>query len=301
MKPQNLIFILLTFMISLSVVAQDTQDTETGLAGDHFSLEGTLTLFQQADSPENFEKSLNTEDNHVNNLDLNEDGDVDYIKVNSWVEKDVQIFVLQVAISENENQDIATIQLEKTGKEEAQIQIVGHEDIFGEETILEPSGEESMKENDVKRGPNPGLSDDNYIVVNVWTWPCVRFVYAQGYRPWVSPWRWRVYPKWWRPWRPLAYHVYRPFKVRYHGPKVRVVTTHRSVAARNLYAPKRVTSKTVTTRYAGARSNYKVTKTKTKVTGPAGNTRVKKSTTVTGPRGNSATKKTTKVKKSRKG
>ncbi|MBK8621632.1 MAG: hypothetical protein IPN79_07680 [Saprospiraceae bacterium] len=301
MKTNSIFYVLIVFFLTFHISAQENRDIETGMPGDHFSLEGALTLFQQADSPENFEKSLNTEDNHINNLDLNEDGEVDYIKVNAWTEKEVHVFVLQVAVSETENQDIATIQLEKTGKEEAQIQIIGDEEIFGEETIVEPSDEGSIKENDVRRGPNPGLSDDNYIVVNVWTWPSVRFVYTPGYRPWISPWRWRVYPKWWRPWRPMAYHVYRPFKVRYHGPKVRVVTTHRSVTARNIYSGRKVSSKTVTTRYAGARSNYKVTKTKTKVTGPAGNTKVKKSTTVTGPRGNSATKKTTKVKKSRKG
>ena len=51
-----------------------------GTAGDHFSLEGALELFKKSDSPEDFEKMLNKETNFVNNLDLNEDEEIDYIK-----------------------------------------------------------------------------------------------------------------------------------------------------------------------------------------------------------------------------
>ncbi|MFN8338927.1 MAG: hypothetical protein U0T36_07885 [Saprospiraceae bacterium] len=46
------------------------------------SLEGALELFEEANSPEDFEKALNTADYHVNNLDLNDDGETDYIHVN---------------------------------------------------------------------------------------------------------------------------------------------------------------------------------------------------------------------------
>ena len=51
------------------------------MPGDNFSLEGALELFKQAESPEHFEELLNKEDHQVNNLDLNEDGDIDYIRV----------------------------------------------------------------------------------------------------------------------------------------------------------------------------------------------------------------------------
>ena len=49
--------------------------------GDDFSLEGALAMFKKANSLEEFEKLLNEENNHVNNLDLNNDDDIDYIVV----------------------------------------------------------------------------------------------------------------------------------------------------------------------------------------------------------------------------
>lgn len=296
-------FFLLSIWILLSPgivnAQQDTDIEETGLPGDNFSLEGALELFKKATSPEEYEKSLNTKENHVNNLDLNEDGDIDYVQVINVQEKDANVFILRVPVSETENQDIASIHLEKTGKDEANIQIVGDEEIFGEEIILEPSDEESAP-SDMKKGPYSPVLDDDIIVVNVWGWPCVRFVYAPGYRPWVSPWRWRYYPAWWKPWRPFGWNAWRPLRVHYHRPTIRVVHTHRLTRAHGIYKPVRVSSTTVKTRYAGAHANYKVTRSKTKVTGTRGNSVTKKTTTVKGPRGNTKAKKTT-VKKSRRG
>jgi len=114
----------------------------TGLPGDHFSLQGALQMFQNAASPEDFEKAINTEGKHVNNLDLDGDGDIDYVKVISKMDKDVHVFILQVDVSEKETQDIAVIELEKTGNETAVIQIIGDEDIYGEQIIVEPASEE---------------------------------------------------------------------------------------------------------------------------------------------------------------
>ena len=113
MKKTTLYLSLIVSFLCFStqIKAQDQSDS-TGLPGDNFSLEGALNLFKQASSPEDFEKMLNTESNHVNNLDLNEDGDIDYIRVISKMEQDVHAFILQVPISESENQDIAVIELE---------------------------------------------------------------------------------------------------------------------------------------------------------------------------------------------
>src|SRR5687768_17815048 len=55
------------------------QAVEAEVPGDNFSLEGALELFKQSDSPEEFERLLNSPDSKVNNLDLNGDGYIDYI------------------------------------------------------------------------------------------------------------------------------------------------------------------------------------------------------------------------------
>jgi hypothetical protein len=232
-------------------------------------------MFKQASSIEEFEKLINSSDKNVNNLDLNADGDVDYIRVIDQAGGNVHAFVLQVAVSETENQDIAVIELEKTGDTTAMLQIIGDEDIYGDQLIVEASDEgDEMDEDNNSNGNGPGINyfEATRIVVNVFYWPSVRFVYRPAYVPWVSPWRWRHYPGWWRPWHPLAWHVFHPRVLHYHN-HCAVVRTHRVVVAHRLYTPHRVGSVTVRTRTVGARNNYRVTR--TKVTGPRGNTRIK--------------------------
>ncbi|OQP59477.1 hypothetical protein A3860_37660 [Niastella vici] len=264
------------------VQAQDQQPDSTGLPGDNFSLQGALDLFKKAGSPEEFEKLLNSENSQVNNLDLNEDGKTDYIKVVSKRENDVHVFVLQALVSEKESQDIAVIELEKTGKDNAVIEIVGDEDIFGEETIVEPDDSQEntfiAPNSSLAGGPNTEFAE-NGIIVNVWGWPCVRYVYAPAYVVWVSPFTWRAHPVWWRPWRPMAFAVYRPIRYHYH-PHYAVVTTRRVVVAPRIYRPMRVTSVTVRTRHTVAVNNYRVTRRTTTVQGPRGRKYSRTTTTV---------------------
>jgi hypothetical protein len=285
MKMKHLLpgVLILLATSTLKVNAQDQTPDTTGLPGDNFSLQGALELFKKAGSPEEFEKLLNSEDSKVNNLDLNEDGNTDYIKVVSKRENDVQVFVLQALVSETESQDIAVIELEKTGSDNAVIDIVGDEDIFGEETIVEPDENQENafyggNYNMLAKGPNTEYSA-NGIVVNVWGWPCVRFVYAPAYVVWVSPFSWRAHPVWYRPWRPMAYAVYRPLRFRYR-PHYAVVTTRRVVVAPRIYKPMRVTSVTVRTRHHVAVNNYRVTRKRTTVQGPRGRKYTRTTTTV---------------------
>ena len=277
---------------STASAQNDAGRDSTGLPGDNFSLQGALEMFKKAASPEEFEKLLNEPDNHVNNLDLNGDGDVDYVRVVGTVKGDARAFALQVPIAEKESQDIAVIELEKSGSENAVLQIVGDGDIFGEMTIVEPDGggrddeEEGVEgeSDDSRKGPYAGLAGAMMlapprIVVNVWSWPIVRSVYAPGYRAWVSPWRWGVYPAWWRPWRPLAWRVFHPFRVR-HQPGFAVVRTHRVVGAHRIYTPTRVTSVTVHKRHGAHVDRYRVTR-KTTVHTKGGATKAKTTRTTT--------------------
>lgn len=293
MKTRCFIFLLsqLMFILSGSVMAQQTALDSTGLPGDNFSLQGALDLFKSADSPEAFEKAINTEDQHVNNLDLNGDGETDYVRVVDKSEGASHVFILQVPVSEYESQDIAAIELEKTSESTAVIQIIGDEDIYGEAVIIEPNGDEAAKDDKKGKGPfAPAVTDEAGVVINVWYWPCVRFVYAPAYRPWISPWRWRYYPTWWHPWRPLRWHVWHPYHRHYHRSYV-VVHTHRTVHAHRIYTPVRTTSVSVRTRHSAAVGQYKVSRTRTSVTGPRGGTKTVKKTTVKGPRGNITTVK----------
>lgn len=296
-KFSHLLFIFLAIFSFNGIQAQSSDSDSTGLPGDNFDLQGALAMFQKATSPEDFEKLLNTEDNNVNNLDLNEDGEIDYVRVVSKMDKDVHVFVLQVAVSASENQDIAVIELEKTGNETAIAQIIGDEDIYGEQTIVEPDGGEdnafiNWSNTSNLSGPNAGYNfSDNGIIVNVWFWPSVRFVYGVNYRPWISPWRWNSYPNWWKPWKPYRWNVWHPRCVVHHR-KFVIVGTHRVVRAHKVYTPFRASSVTVRTRHAASVSRYRVTRTKTTVTGPRGKSATKTTTTVKGPKGKVKAQKT---------
>lgn len=265
-------------LMGISAQAQgNSSEDSTGLPGDNFSLQGALAMFKKAGSPEEFEKMINSPDNHVNNLDLNGDGDIDYVRVIDKSKGGDHVFVLQVPVSENESQDIAVIELEKNGAESASLQIVGDEDIYGEQTIAEPSEDIETEPG----GNGPYYNPDNYsfapsgAVVNVWFWPCVRFVYTPSYTLWVSPWRWHRYPMWWHPWRPLAWHVFHPFVRPFHRNYI-VVSTHRLIRARAIYTPFRTTSVVVRTRNQGAINHFRVSRTTTISTGPGGKIKSKK-------------------------
>src|SRR4051812_39943438 len=102
MKRRTIYTMLFCFglWMASSAQAQTVEQDSTGLPGDNFSLEGALEMFKKAGSPEEFEKLINSEDNKVNNLDLNGDGDIDYIRVIDKQEGDAHALILQASVSE---------------------------------------------------------------------------------------------------------------------------------------------------------------------------------------------------------
>lgn len=217
--------------------------------GDQFSLEGALELFKKSASPEEFERLLNSPNEKVNNLDLNGDGDIDYIRVIDRNEGNVHAFILSAVISESESQDIAVIELEKLANGKAVLQITGDADIYGIETIIEPTQEVRI---------NAGTSTAQ-TVVNVWAWPSVQYVYGPYYAGWISPWRWNYRPIWWSPWRPIAYVDYYPYWTSYR-PYYSICHTHRIVYAQNIYRPHRNTSLIVYNRHHTQITRYRSTR-----------------------------------------
>ncbi len=298
----SVIQLLIIGLFSYALAAQD--EMPTGLDGDNFSLEGALQMFKKAESPEAFEKALNSKDNYVNNLDLNEDGQTDYVKVLGYRSDDAHVFVLQVDLDAKNSQDIAVIELEKDGPKSAIVQIIGDEDVYGETQIVEPFDIEATEKGN---GPSPG-AEYTKIVVNVWAWPIVRFVYIPSYIVWTSPWYWNHYPGWWSPWRPLSYTVFNPYTHRYRR-GFHVVNTHRVVRAHRVYIPKRRTTTVVASRTRVVKSRTVNTRTGVKKTtvkkgkgvhksGQAGRKVTRSKTVKKG--GKSATVKKTKTQKIKK-
>src|SRR6187431_2781718 len=112
-------------LISVPVFSQTDGDTSAlGMAGDNLDLYAVMDLFQKAKTIEAFEKSLNEEKTGINNLDLNLDKKVDFIKVETTKVDSSYTFTLQVDVTKKETQDVAAILLNKVNGR-ISMQIVG--------------------------------------------------------------------------------------------------------------------------------------------------------------------------------
>ncbi len=249
--------------INMCTAGPRTQTGDSlGLPGDNLDLYGVLDLFKKSESPEEFEKKLNSSDTKLNNLDLNGDGEIDYIRVIDRHENNLHALVLQIPINEDESQDVAVIEIEKNTDGSAHLQIVGDEELYGKNYILEPVDEAKAASSATPANTQQrsNVNDQSSVsmaappvIVNVYAWPSVRYIYAPAYVPWVSPWRWRYYPPYWRPWRPVYWSVYHPYWHPYRG-YYRRWDTYRIVRAHDMYYGHRVVSRTVYERRAAPRS-----------------------------------------------
>jgi len=196
-----------------TVMAQDYPDEYLGLPGDNLNLYAVMKLFQESETLEGFERSLNDENSRINNLDLNGDNLVDYIMVLDYVDGDVHTIVLRVALNRNEYQDVAVFTVQQFRNGSVQIQLVGDEALYGRNYIIEPIYDDNYAET-----PNPGyigrpVNRVNITVVRttpfeIAVWPLIRFIYRPTYVIWRSSWYWGYYPSYWHPWRPFYWHYY---------------------------------------------------------------------------------------------
>ena len=231
----------------LSPILSFSQSADSlGLPGDQLDLYAVMDAFEKAKDLESFEKTINEESSGINNFDLNADGEVDYIRVVDHTEGNVHAITLQTELSENQIQDIAVFEIEKTGNEAASLQLVGDEDLYGSNYIIDPNADEDYTKSMAR------------IVINVWLWPSVRFIYAPGYVVYVSPFHYRHYPHWWKPWNTVHWHHYHNRCVVYHGRyhRTHVIRVHN---AHRVYKTKRVT--VVKKKQHTTKSKTKATKT----------------------------------------
>jgi hypothetical protein len=216
MKPLILFPLLVFFcLLGFQSIGQSGEDRQLGLPGDNLNLYAVIKLFQESPTLEGFEKSLNDQSLKINNLDLDGDNQIDYILVDDNITGDVHNIVLKVAVSKDEFQNVAVIAVQKDNAGNVQMQLIGDEDLYGKDYIVEPNYEETPGET-----PNPGYTGNTVMAENVpvtverttpvqvAAWPVIRFIFVPGYTSWYSPWRWGYYPTYWRPWKPYYWHYY---------------------------------------------------------------------------------------------
>jgi hypothetical protein len=204
MKNSFLLLVTLTMCVfSLPILSQTESQTEAdttllGLPGDNLDLYAVLDLFQKSKTIEDFEKTLNLESTGINNLDLDLDEKVDFIKVVTKQDDDDFTFILQVDVTEKETQDVAVIFLTKDKDGKMNLQIVGDKDLYGKDFIVEPktTTTPSVTANPAYTGDDPVTESKPAAttVVVVEQVPIVQYVYSPVYVPYYPPYYYGYYP-----------------------------------------------------------------------------------------------------------
>jgi hypothetical protein len=186
-------------LLSFPVFSQTEKEPKLlGLPGDDLDLYAVMDLFQKSKTIEDFEKSLNEEKTGINNLDLNEDKKVDFIKVETKKEGDNFKFILQDPVSETKTQNVAVIEVNKDKEQKVSLQVIGDKALYGEGFVIKPS---SKKTQGVT--PNPAYTGANPVketvpstttTVIVETVPIVQYVYSPAYVPYYPPYYYGYYP-----------------------------------------------------------------------------------------------------------
>ncbi len=215
MKKLKGLYLGLAMLLSGLMANAQTEPEKLNLPGDNLNLYAVLKLFQESPTLEIFEKKLNEEDSKINNLDLDGDNNIDYIKVSDRIDGKVHNIVLQDVVSKTETQDVAVIIVQKLKDNQVQVQVIGDEDLYGKNYIIEPNFETGDNQQ-ASSTPNPGYTGgtnhpivvENTTTYVISSWPIVSYMYMPDYYGWESPWYWGYYPVYWRPWHPYFWHYY---------------------------------------------------------------------------------------------
>jgi len=206
----------MTVFGALSAQEEISVSATTSEAADGLDLAAVGQLFKDSENLEAFEKALNDSATGVNNLDLDGDGKVDFIRVVEETAEGVHLIILQVPVAQDEFQDVATIEVEKTGEDQVNMQVHGNDILYGPDYFVT-------------------VSD-----VHIHHWPIIALIYRPAYRPYRSVFHFGLYPRWWRPRAIVAVHVYRGRTVRIAGRNAFTVvrTTRVTRVAKVHYVPR---------------------------------------------------------------
>jgi len=186
---------------------------------------------------------------------LNNDNNIDYLKVVSSQASNTHTIVLQDVINAKETQDVAVIEVSKEPTGKVYVQIIGDVDLYGKDYIIEPS--------DIVNGtPNPGYRGGGNVVTYesnyhpVREWAIVTFLFSPVYVVYHSPFYWGYYPSYWHPWRPIYFENYWGYHTRFYGNNYyqRTVIIRNNYYS-NYYVPRRSASTIVVDNYRGGRYN----------------------------------------------
>ena len=175
------IILLSTQTIKADEITIEAKNTDIS---ENLELTAVANLFGQAKNLEDFEMQLNDSENKFSNLDLNNDGEVDYLRIVEEVKNDLHIIIIQAVLAPDIYQDVATILVEKEKKNrKTSVQVIGDPYIYGNNYIIEP--------------------------VFIYTPIIYDYFWATYYHPWHSPYYWGYFPPYYHHHHCIYAHLYR--------------------------------------------------------------------------------------------
>lgn len=169
------------------IIVNDYQPSQVSVTpevanlGDNLNLQALGELVKNSTSAQDIEDKLNSTGS-INNLDLNGDGTVDYIKVTEYGDANQKGFSFSVDVAEGQTQEIATIEVSQ-GSNDAQMNIQGNQELYG----------------------NNGYYQSRYSLTDM-------MIISYLFRPhpyYHSPYYYGHYPTYYRSYRITPYNSYR--------------------------------------------------------------------------------------------
>ena len=185
MKTKLLLFTALASIFAIQIQAQDrtTVNATNSEISDNLDLRAVASIFGDSRNLQDFERRLNDPKIQISNLDLNNDNQVDYLRVIETVDGRTHVIIIQAVLDRDVYQDIATIDVEKDTYNRVHVQVVGDVYMYGRNYIYEPV-----------------YYTTPFIYASFW---------LSNYRPYYSSWSWNYYPNYYYTWNPYPVFRYR--------------------------------------------------------------------------------------------
>lgn len=185
MKTKLFLSSLMSLLFASSIVAQDktTVNAMSSEISDNLDLRAVASIFGDSKDLADFENRLNDPKMQLSNLDLNNDNQVDYLRVIETVEGNSHLIVVQSVLGKDVFQDVATIEVERDSNNAIQVQVIGDVYMYGTNYIYEP--------------------------VYVSTPVIYNYFWTPRYTPYYSSWYWGYYPSYYTFWNPYPVYRYR--------------------------------------------------------------------------------------------
>lgn len=185
MKTQVLLLTLMTSIFATQMQGQNRTiiNATSSEISDNLDLRVVASVFGDSKNLQDFESRLNDPKLQLSNLDLNNDNQVDYLRVIESVENRTHVVIIQSVLDRDLYQDVATIEVEKDRYNDVHIQVVGNTYMYGANYIYEPV-----------------YYTTPIIYASFW---------ISNYRPYYSSWSWNYYPSYYYAWNPYPVYRYR--------------------------------------------------------------------------------------------